>query len=313
VSNLWKDHYLKVADRKFCKFISKRAVYDQDEEGLWVVPRMTLYSTIFTSTSILKLALENGVSLSSASCQHAAGRHASTEVLLAAHELGMEYSVEIMMGATRCNRLSVLQFLRAQGCPWHSKVSSIAAERGELESLRWLQENGCPWDSDKILGVAARSGDLERTIWVRQQTGVELNFGAMEGAALCGHTAICAYLHGEQCPWDSACTADAAFGGHVDTLRWLHEHGCDWDVDEIRVEAARSGSLDVLTYLQQQDDIDWNTAALKDMLNAAGACNKLAAAQWLREQGAEWPPVLEQWYEDMITWARAEGCTSPTQ
>jgi hypothetical protein len=225
----------------------------------------------------------------------------------------MEYSVEIVVGAAHCSQLSVLRFLREQGCPWHSKVSSVAAERGELESLRWIQENGCPWDSDKILGDAASSGDLEMTSWVRQQPGVELNFGAIEAAALCGHTAICAYLHGEQCPWDSACIADAAYGGHVDTLRRLHEHGCDWDVDEIRVEAARSGSLDVLTYLQQQDDIDWNAAALTDMLNAAGACNKLAAAQWLRGEGAEWPPVLEQWHEQMIAWARSGGCTSPTE
>eukprot|EP00953_Heterococcus_sp_UTEX-ZZ885_P008585 5143-Heterococcus_DN1.PRE.1 len=31
---------------------------------------------------------------------------------------------------------------------------------------------------------------------------------------------------------------------------------------------------------------------LANMLNAAGAYKQLAAAQWLREQGAEWPPVL---------------------
>jgi hypothetical protein len=139
----------------------------------------------------------------------------------------------------------------------------------------------------------------------------------MEAAAANGHTAICAYLHAEQCPWDEGACDDAAHNGHVDTLRWLHEHGCGWNVDVIRIAAAESGSVDTMMYLQQQDDVDLGAAALAVMLNVAGGHNHLAAAQWLRAQGAEWPGVLsyiwQPWSGETLAWARAEGCTSPTQ
>jgi hypothetical protein len=54
------------------------------------------------------------------------------------------------------------------------------------------------------------------------------------------------------------------------------------------------------------------------MLNAAGAYSRLEAAQWLRQQGAEWPTVLQYhdhpvvitWHGRTLDWARSEGCTS---
>jgi hypothetical protein len=40
----------------------------------------------------------------------------------------------------------------------------------------------------------------------------------------------------------------------------------------------------------------------------------MAAAQWLRQQGAEWPAVLGKfhikWSGTLLQWARREGCTS---
>jgi shikimate 5-dehydrogenase len=60
------------------------------------------------------------------------------------------------------------------------------------------------------------------------------------------------------------------------------------------------------------------------MLSSAGHNNKLAAAQWLRQQGADWPAVLVHnvhvashtiampWPTKAVAWAREQGCTSPT-
>jgi hypothetical protein len=60
------------------------------------------------------------------------------------------------------------------------------------------------------------------------------------------------------------------------------------------------------------------------MLNAAGAHLELETAQWLRQQGAEWPATLlytdqyeEQpaphvWRDFVLKWASDQGCTSPT-
>jgi hypothetical protein len=58
-----------------------------------------------------------------------------------------------------------------------------------------------------------------------------------------------------------------------------------------------------------------NADVLSAMLTLAGAYDHLAAAQWLRQRGAEWPTVLHfngtDWSGDTLEWARAEGCDSP--
>jgi Ankyrin repeats (3 copies) len=142
-------------------------------------------------------------------------------------------------------------------------------------------------------------------------------------ATLHGHTAMCNYLHSED-PHSYGVEAchEAARGGHADTLRWLRRHYYDWDEESIAYYAAEGGSVKVMQYLQQEGFglDDSNGHLLTELLNIAGAHNKLAVAQWLREQGAEWPAVLRYttqhedapWRGDTLAWARAEGCTAPT-
>jgi hypothetical protein len=85
------------------------------------------------------------------------------------------------------------------------------------------------------------------------------------------------------------------------------------------------GSVDVLAYLCFELEPDEMDDMLDMMLNAAGAKGHLKAAKWLRQQGAEWPPVLRfvtqyanggedafEWQHNTLEWARAEGCTAPT-
>jgi hypothetical protein len=124
---------------------------------------------------------------------------------------------------------------------------------------------------------------------------------------------MCEYLHAEQCPWSELESDEAAKNDQVHTLRWLHEHGCPWDCDSVCMRAAASGSVEVLEYLQQHDLMS-TPKLLTRMLNTAGAYKKLAAAQWLRQQGAGWPRVLcWEWSQEMLAWAEAEGCTSPVE
>jgi hypothetical protein len=124
---------------------------------------------------------------------------------------------------------------------------------------------------------------------------------------------MCAYLYAEKCPWTEATCTEAAINRHSSTLRWLREHGCPWDTKHIHVVAAQGGSIDVMVYLQQQG-IVFTAGVLTEMLSYAGAYNHLAAAKWLRAQGAEWPAMLcwgHQRLAEILEWARAEGCTSP--
>jgi len=38
----------------------------------------------------------------------------------------------------------VLQWARANGCPWDKETCKKAEEGGHLEVLRWARENGAP-------------------------------------------------------------------------------------------------------------------------------------------------------------------------
>jgi hypothetical protein len=147
----------------------------------------------------------------------------------------------------------------------------------------------------------------------------------MNAAARKGGTAMCEYLHAEHCPWSTYACSAAARSGSIDTLRWLREHGCPWNISMISDEvcvgiamydaAAEGGSVDALEYLQQQEGVVFSPRVLTLMLDLAGASNNIAAAQWLSQQGAEWPPELNvrygpMWSQEALEWARAEGCTS---
>jgi hypothetical protein len=254
VSSLWKEVYESVAGRE-------AQINDQFHFMKTVTSaQMTTLSEVFASPSRVRLAQARGLECAATRCQIAAGMHADVATLKAAHELGMRYTEAALERAVRCNQLSVVKFLRVQGC------------------------------------------DLSELL--------------LELAAIRGHTDICAYLHAEQCPCTKAACHRAAGSGHASTLRWLHGHGCPWDADTIHSSAAMGGSVEALVYLQQQG-IVFTAAMLTEMLSIAGACNRLAAAKWLRQKGAEWPAALQWhmrlWSGDTLIWARAEGCSSPTE
>jgi hypothetical protein len=143
-------------------------------------------------------------------------------------------------------------------------------------------------------------------------------------AAGAGHTAVCAYLRSQACPWDSTACYRAACGQHYSTLQWLHTSGCPYDATVACEQAATCGHTDTVEFILQLHGTalsDLPASQLTGLLNAAGAYNKVAAAQWLRQQGAEWPEQLvytnkyvwtKVWTDEALRWARAEGCTSPT-
>jgi hypothetical protein len=181
------------------------------------------------------------------------------------------------------------------------------ADANALEEAHAL---GMRYNAMVMLG-AARSNQLAAVQFLRAR-GCPLSAVIFNLAAARGHTSMCAFLLAEQCPWTEATCTAAAVKGHASTLHWLREHGCRCTSTRTCMAAAKGGSVDVLVYLKQQGLTA--DAELTMLLNIAGAHNKLAAAKWLRQQGAEWPALLslggQRWLGDTLTWARAEGCTS---
>jgi hypothetical protein len=110
-------------------------------------------------------------------------------------------------------------------------------------------------------------------------------------AAGAGHLAVCQFLHAAECEWNEEACHSAANGGHVSTLRFLRDNGCPWKPGQVCIAAAMGGYTELMQYLLHKQGLA-TAVRLTNMLNAAAAHKQLAAAKWLQQQGAEWPPVL---------------------
>jgi hypothetical protein len=149
--------------------------------------------------------------------------------------------------------------------------------------------------------------------WLHEQ-GITFSATTMQNAARQGWLELVQYLCAEGCPWDDSVTTATCEIGQLDTLRWLLQQGCPMNVRICCFTAAARGSTDSLEFLQGAEPTTY-VPLLQMMLAVAGACGQLETAQQLRQQGAEWPPVLsiydKHWTSEVLAWARAEGCTSP--
>jgi hypothetical protein len=306
INSWWKDIYFTLEGQLMTL---------RNESGskskITCVPQMTLYSSVFTSPSRVKLARESGLDCTSRPFAFAAGKHADVLALATAHEVGMQYTATTKYGAARCNKLAEVQHLRSQGCPWHPKMLEHAAKRGHFGLLRWCHEHGCPWDTKSAPEHAVLSCNVELMAWVLQQPGAVVTDRLMSRAAFEGCAAMCQYLHSRECPWSKFATYQAANAGHVDVLTWLINNGCPWDIYNLCNAAIYGGSIEVLEHLQEQGML--SAAGLTEFLDFAGMCHQLKVMKWLRQQGAEWPVAFEHcpWKGNVLAWARAEGCTTP--
>jgi hypothetical protein len=273
---------------------------------------------VLASPSRVQLAHDSGLDCSSAAFQRAAGKHDDTATLAAAHELGMKFTSQIMAAAARCNKLAEVQYLHSRGCPWSSRLLEGAASSNFFELLRWCYEQGCPWDANTSRwapAYAADSGNVEMMTWLLQQPGMHLSESVSSNAAAKGHMVMCKYLYALHCPWETSNTCRAALGDHADVLRWLLDNGCPCKVESMCLAAARGGSLRVMAFLQQQGLL--SVPLLTLMLASAGGsrCKHIAAAKWLRAEGAEWPTTrfhCGPWVSEVRDWAIAEGFTPPS-
>ena len=87
----------------------------------------------------------------------------------------------LCMFAARSGQLEVLQWARANGCPWDRWTCTAAAKGGHLEVLQWARANGCPWDEDVLLGGdgrAPRGAAVGAREWVPVEREYVLGCGA---------------------------------------------------------------------------------------------------------------------------------------
>jgi hypothetical protein len=64
-------------------------------------------------------------------------------------------SVGLLRGAF-CGQLAAMVWAHAEGCPWHPRTCYAAAKYGHLDVLQWAHANGCPWDHHTYKAAADR-------------------------------------------------------------------------------------------------------------------------------------------------------------
>jgi hypothetical protein len=255
-----------------------------------------------------------------------AARSGSIEKLAWLKGQGCEWEIDTLRSAIQTSSKQLVEYLIVDGCRINWIACHAAAEVGDLAMLKWLREQGCAWRLERgfannsLASTAASSGSIELLQWLREQ-GVEIGTDALISAAAKGRLPLCQHLRAEQVQWSEAVSTAAAAGGHYSTLRWLLDSGCPCDVHRLCCAAAAGCCMDTLTYVVQQHEP--GAELLTHMLNAAGSCSELTAAQWLRARGAAWPATLgyleevegglyeKPWSLPAVEWARHQGCDSP--
>jgi hypothetical protein len=306
VSRWWKESYATLESQSLTIFTGLT------RNTIICTPQMTLCSSVFASPATVRLAYNSGLACTSEAFHRVAGEGADIETLAAARSLGMECTAATLTAAAECNKLAEVQYLRSQGCPWPAQLLDGLDISGRFELVRWCYEHGCPWTARSAACHATASGNVELMAWVLQQPGTLLSEHVMLAAAKLGHTALCQYLRSQQCPRDNRIITRAALDGKANLLRCLVESGCSFDLHALIDAAAKGGSVQVLTYLQQEGFLASATICTS-MLDTAAVRDKLAAAQWLRANGAQWPTAFRKgsWSTAILGWARAQGCTRP--
>jgi hypothetical protein len=245
------------------------------------------------------------------------------------------HTEQAMTAACANGHIQTVQYLMSRGSKyWDAQCCDVAARTGQLDLIKWMVINE-PFSStmntrryDGMMYSAAVFGSIDVLHWLRYEHHVQYNASLIQRAAANNQLAVIQYLRAEGCPWDtSACTAAAGYGSmyntnaqsdRCETLQWLHENGCPWNIADVHEKAAQNGNISVLAYVIKQGFVP-DIAELTQTLNIAGVCNNLAAAKWLRQQGAEWPSALKNqiqhnllrpWWGDTLDWARTEGCTA---
>jgi hypothetical protein len=141
--------------------------------------------------------------------------------------------------------LSVVQWARANGCPWNAWTCAYAAEGGHLEVLKWARTNGCLWN-ENTCAYAAKGGHLRVLQWARAN-GCPWNADTCAFAAEGGHLEVLQWARANRCPWNEDTCALAARGGHLEVLQWARANGCPWDQSTCS-NAFNKGHMTVLQW-----------------------------------------------------------------
>jgi hypothetical protein len=178
--------------------------------------------------------------------------------------------------------IPTLATLRELGMPLSSTLVCAAALSGRLNILQHvITIKRCPIP-ERLGCYAARSGSISMLKWLRVREG---------------------------CFFDRRTCAAAAEEGHLAALQHLRSEGYRWDCEQIAHNAARSGSIEVMEWLQQQHGVVIDARVLA----VAAAAGHITLCEHLRSTGCDWDAAAcnqaaKHRQFDMVRWLRGNGC-----
>jgi hypothetical protein len=244
--------------------------------------RHTSYSAVCEYLSSLTMAQQHGLDFGHDGwrLQRIAGRKASNEVLILAHNYGMPFSHQVMIGAIESGSINTLQWLHnEQGCAITSDLSYFAAASGYIHVLNWLLPfPQCVFDSMTSLN-AARGGHLHVLKYLSAK-GTAIDVRACAAAARLGALDMLQWFDEARINWkhQSVYTA-AAECGSMEIILWLTERGAVFDTQTMKA-AAKHGYLDICKHLRSQG-CHWDD-------HVTFAAKTLEILKWLHENGCPW-------------------------
>jgi hypothetical protein len=179
--------------------------------------------------------------------------------------------------------IETLAALQQLGMSLNDTVVEAVALSGRLNILQHLlTEQQCPV-TDTLSHYAARSANISMLKWLRSDT---------------------------QCVFDGSTCAGAAIAGHLAALQHLRSEGCYWDGTLIGCNAASSGSIEVVEWLQQQQGVHFGASAMA----AAARAEHVAMCEHLRSMGCDWDTTACTRAAtcgrlDTLRWLRENGCS----
>jgi hypothetical protein len=261
-------------------------------------PTATTYQSAFASLGRLQWAHARDLHLASnTSLQKAAGRFADKRTLSWAKRNGLPWTAAICEGAAAEGRTDMLLWLHEeQGCPWEELATFMAAVVScSVATLNWLCKD--EEDEDRIgqllsddfvwMDVYVRDTRVLAWLWLHNLLTLSIAESLCINAAEKGDITSVAYLLDAFPGQGLSAGAWAIRSSNVSLIKLVR----GFEIGPVR-HAVRSGSVEVLMYLQSIGHGDWSQLSLNTYLDFAGQYGHLELVKWFRAQGAEWPVKL---------------------
>jgi hypothetical protein len=179
---------------------------------------------------------------------------------------------------------------------------------------------------DEVFATRHRSALVrERTLRVALTSGLSVKGWTMDKEScteLICHSSepekVMTLLRVHGVPWDWRLCRRAAERGSLRFLQWLRSTSCPWKEAAVLHNACKSGNVAMLQWLLTAT-APWTDTVKQEMLQRAAWYDRLAAVQWLKAHGAQWPAnfggqykvrdeqVQQCWSLSAVQWAIASG------